>query len=67
MVKGGDSRPRDRGFESWHRILDGYFSHYIVVKIVKTENKRQKEAGNSPFKKHLFGKSTSNYNWDNNF
>ena len=67
VVKGGDSRPRDRGFESWHRILDGYFSHYIVVKIVKTENKRQKEAGNSPFKKHLFGKSTSNYNWDNNF
>ena len=34
VVKGGDSRPRDRGFNSLHRILDGYFSQYIVVKIV---------------------------------
>ena len=49
MVMGGDSHSKGRGFESWHCILDGHFSHIFVVKICnvclkKTENK-QKEAG----------------------
>ena len=34
MVKGRDSRSKGHGFESRHRILDGHFSHIIVVKIV---------------------------------
>ena len=33
VVKGVDLQSRGREFESWHRILDGYFSHHIV-KIV---------------------------------
>ena len=31
---GGDSCSEGRGFESWHCILDGHFSHIFVVKIV---------------------------------
>ena len=34
MVRGGDSCSEGRGFESWHRILVGHFSHIFVVKIV---------------------------------
>ena len=34
VVMGRDSRSKGHGFESWHRILDGHFSHIIVVKIV---------------------------------
>ena len=34
MVMGRDSHSEGRGFESRHRILDGHFSHIIVVKIV---------------------------------
>ena len=36
MVVGGDSSSRGRGFKSQHCncILDGHFSHFIVVKIV---------------------------------
>ena len=34
MVMGGDSCSEGRGFESQHHILDGYFSHIFVVKIV---------------------------------
>ena len=35
MVLGDDPCLRGRGFESWHRILDGHdiFSH-LIVKIV---------------------------------
>ena len=47
---GEDSHSRWCGFESKHQILNGLFSHYIVVKIVmydKTENK-QKVAGDGP-------------------
>ena len=43
VVMGGDSSPEGRGFESQHHILDGHFSHILVVKIVmfvwKDENK----------------------------
>ena len=35
MVMGGDLRSRGSGFESQHCILNGHFSHYIVVKICK--------------------------------
>ena len=43
MIMGGDSRPRGSVFESRHRILNGHFSHYLVVKkfkclFEKTEN-----------------------------
>ena len=34
VVMGIDSRSIGHGFESRHRILDGHFSHIIVVKIV---------------------------------
>ena len=34
MVMGRDSRYEGCGFESWHCILDGNFSHIIVAKIV---------------------------------
>ena len=50
MVKGGDSCPRGREFESQCRILDGsFFSFICFVKIVlmfeKTENKNEKRLG----------------------
>ena len=32
MVMGGDSYYKGRGFESWHRILIGHFSHIFVAK-----------------------------------
>ena len=44
VVMGGDSLSKGRGFESQCRILDGHFSHIVVVKIVmfeKTKNKRK--------------------------
>ena len=34
VAMGRDSRSKGRGFESWHHILDGHFSHVFVVKIV---------------------------------
>ena len=34
VVMGRDSHSEGRGFESQHRILDGYFSHIFVVKNV---------------------------------
>ena len=32
VVMGRDSSSESRGFESWHRILDGFFSTYIFCK-----------------------------------
>ena len=55
VVMGGDSCSEGRGFESWHRILDGHniFSHIFVVRIVifvlKRQNKTKKEAEDGPF------------------
>ena len=50
MVMGGDSRSEGRVFESWHHILDGNFSHIIVVKIrnvcLKRPNKTKKRLAN---------------------
>ena len=63
---GGDSRSKDRGFESRHRILDGLdiFSHWFVVKIVLFVWKRpkinKKEAGDGPFFKKTFTINFSN-------
>ena len=34
VVMGGDSCSKGRGFKSWHRRLDGDFSHIFIVKIV---------------------------------
>ena len=34
VVMGRDSHSKGCGFESGHCILDGHFSHIIVVKIV---------------------------------
>ena len=46
MVMGGDSFSKGYGFESQQHLLDGYFSHLFVVKIVlfvwKDENKRKR-------------------------
>ena len=44
VVMGGDSCSKGREFEPQHRILDGHFKHYIVVRKLeclfeKTENK----------------------------
>ena len=60
MVIGGDSRSKDRGFESQCRILDGngILLHLFVVKIVmlfeKTKINEKKEARDGPFKKKSF-------------
>ena len=49
MVLGGDSCSKGRGFESWHRILDGIFSHIFVVNFfnvcLKRPKRNKKEAG----------------------
>ena len=42
VVKGGDSPPRDCGFESRHRILDGYFHINWRNEHTKTLTLRQK-------------------------
>ena len=42
MATGGDSLTRSYGFESQHRILDGHFSHIIVLKIIMFISKDQK-------------------------
>ena len=60
VVIGRDSHSKGRGFDSWHHILDGHFSHLCVVKICnfclkRTKNKR-KEAGVGPFFKKSIGK-----------
>ena len=55
VVKGGDSCSKGRGFESWHRILEGHFFTYICCKNVmlfeKNENKTIKEGGLAHLKK----------------
>ena len=46
VVMGGDCCYKGCEFESWHRILDGHFSHLFVEKIVicvwKDDNKLKK-------------------------
>ena len=42
MVMGGDLRPIGPGFKSRHRILDGHFSTYSVVKNCNVSLKRPK-------------------------
>ena len=60
MVMGRDSSSESRGFESWHRILDGFFSTYIFCKncndvCLKRPKINEKEAGIGPFfKKNIF-------------
>ena len=54
MVIGRDSRSEGRGFESWHRILDGRFFTYICCKIcndvcLKRPKINEKEARVGPF------------------
>ena len=55
MVMGGDLRSKGRGFESWHSILDGHFSHIFFEKFCNVCLKRpkinKKESGVGPFKK----------------
>ena len=51
VVMGGDSSSKGCGLKSRHCILDGYFSHIFVVRVViivwgKDKNK-QKDAGKS--------------------
>ena len=49
MVMGGDLCSKGHEFESWQCIVDGYFSHLFLVKIVmsvcKDENKIKKRPG----------------------
>ena len=68
LVMGRDSLTQGRGFESWHRILEG---HDIFFTLISCKNcivcwKRpkinEKEAGDGPFKKlpeHLYPTSGS--------
>ena len=52
LVMGGDSCFEGWVFESLQHLLDGHFSHLIVVKIVKLVWKTKingKEAGDGPF------------------
>ena len=54
VVMGRDSLPEGRGFESWHRILDGHFFTYIRCKncnhvCLKRPKINKKEAGVGPF------------------
>ena len=37
VAMGGGSCTEGRGFKSQHHILDGHFSHILVVKIVMFE------------------------------
>ena len=65
VAMGGDSCSKHCEFESRHRILDGYFWHLFVVKIVmcvwKDKNK-WKEAGVGPFWKKVKKSTTLNTN-----
>ena len=49
MVMGRDSLSEGRGFESWHRILDGHFHIDLLLKLYclfeKTENKQKRGRG----------------------
>ena len=52
VVMGGVSFSKGREFESWHRILNGSFSHLFVVKmqcVCERMKMDEKEAGVSPF------------------
>ena len=55
QVTEGDLCSSDRWFKSQHRILDGHFSHYIVVKTVmpvwKDRKNKQKRGRGCPIKK----------------
>ena len=57
VVMGRDSRSKDRGFESRHRILDGHFFTYICCKkcnvCLKRPKINEKEAGVGTFKKNI--------------
>ena len=55
VVMGGNSCSKGCGFKSQHRILDGHFSHYFVVKnvlFVWKHRKVEKETGDGTFFKH---------------
>ena len=58
VVMGGDSCSEGRGFESWHRILDGHniFSHIFVVRIVIFVLKRQNKTKKRPRMDHFYKK-----------
>ena len=67
VVMGGDSCTRGCEFEFLHWILDGHFSHLIVVKIFlleKTEIK-QKGAGIWPNKKPYCSHKSGEHFWRN--
>ena len=52
VVMGGDWCYKGCEFESWHRILDGHFSHLFVVKLNCVLEKMKinlKEAWVGPF------------------
>ena len=66
MVMGRDSRSEGRGFESWHRIMDGHFFTYIsykncIVYLKKTKNKRKRGWGWPIFLKKIGNMSIVKY------
>ena len=65
MVMGDDSCSRGCGFESRRCILDGYFSHRFVVKIVlclKRSKINKKDAGDGHFLKKTTNLLSRYYN-----
>ena len=67
MVMGRDSHSKGRVFESWHRILDGHFSHIFVVKnctVCLKRPKNEKEARIGPFfKESIYSKVILKVGW----
>ena len=45
VVMVGDSCSKGHRFESQHHLLDGHFITFVVVKIIKDENKRKRVRG----------------------
>ena len=71
VVMGRDSRSKDRGFESRHRILDGHFFTYICSKIcnfflkITKINKKESRCWPIFFKKNLsFTQPSCSFNND---
>ena len=67
MVMGRDSRSKDCGFKSRHRILDGHFFTYICCKncnvCLKRPKINEKEPVVGPFNKKQLHAKNNVLNW----
>ena len=62
----GDSCFKGREFESWHRILDGYFFTYLFVVKFEMTKINEKEAGLAHLKKSFRRSSDWNFRLSGN-